>query len=584
MNLRSLFLACALLMFVSAPKLVSAQTIPITFTDDLQTARGLSPNGLTSTIELSLSDCQSKPPLSVAFTWIQAPTTGATETEDLFFARTNQCLDGTMDGAQFLKGTTQGQARNIGGTGAESYPITMGLTVQDVFNYGATALNATPVTGTPTCSNSIDTAVFLCVKINESNTTINSTPIFGVVQFHLFTKPPTTPAMVTASPLSGALTVNWTIPTSSTLPPHYIVTATDTTNAANVFKSQLLSSSSQTPSAQISGLTNNVSYSVVVQSVDDAGINLNNSDSNRSDPSTAVVATPQSVIGFFQTYAADGGQEQGGCATGGGTWLALLAALCLTRRKRRVVRTLLGLTLLSASTARAADPSLEIQTVTQATRESSPRHYTIQLDLGPYGVNVDSESSLHGQTPYAQFFGTRKPLLTRIEADVDFFDKFGRASIGVAFGFWQAIGKARTKTGDVSLDTELLNLYPLSLLLIYRADFLYERFGIPLVPYAKLGYGVVKYSDLTDGNTTTFTTPSGKVINSGGWARGIQYAVGVQFILDAIDTARAASLDQDFGINSTSIFFELGQTHWQGANGGLNLGGNTISGGFLVAF
>ncbi|HET6440656.1 MAG TPA: hypothetical protein VFG59_21530 [Anaeromyxobacter sp.] len=77
----------------------------------------------------------------------------------------------------------------------------------------------------------------------------------------------------------------------------------------------------------ISGLTNNVTYSVVVYGLTSA--------ENPSDASNAEPGTPIPTDDFWQHYHAVGGREQGGCGgpAGAAAILAALSLLALRRRK-----------------------------------------------------------------------------------------------------------------------------------------------------------------------------------------------------------------------------------------------------------
>jgi len=82
---------------------------------------------------------------------------------------------------------------------------------------------------------------------------------------------------------------------------------------------------------EVDGLQNAVTYEVRAQAEDGAG-----NDSDFSDPTTG---TPQALLGFWDQYRADGGQDAGGCTQVGGhpIWLfaAVPAALSWLRRRRR---------------------------------------------------------------------------------------------------------------------------------------------------------------------------------------------------------------------------------------------------------
>ena len=75
-------------------------------------------------------------------------------------------------------------------------------------------------------------------------------------------------------------------------------------------------------------------YSVVVQTYDNSGINADFSDANVSS-STPIEGTPVAALDFLQIYADDGGSGQG-CATGGVPLLAMIGlgiSLAATGRK-----------------------------------------------------------------------------------------------------------------------------------------------------------------------------------------------------------------------------------------------------------
>jgi hypothetical protein len=78
----------------------------------------------------------------------------------------------------------------------------------------------------------------------------------------------------------------------------------------------------------IENLVNEQTYTVVVYGMDDAG--------NASVPSAAVTGAPVPTDGFWEHYANEGGQEQGGCSSHGAqVWLAALPLLLLVLLRRR---------------------------------------------------------------------------------------------------------------------------------------------------------------------------------------------------------------------------------------------------------
>lgn len=80
-------------------------------------------------------------------------------------------------------------------------------------------------------------------------------------------------------------------------------------------------------SIQLSGLTNGVTYAVLLLAKDAAG--------NQSTNSNAMSGTPVPSFGFFSTYHNDGGDTAGGCAAAPAGACPLLALGWVARRRRQ---------------------------------------------------------------------------------------------------------------------------------------------------------------------------------------------------------------------------------------------------------
>lgn len=217
-------------------------------------------------------------------------------------------------------------------------------------------------------------------------------------------------------------------------------------------------------------------------------------------------------------------------------------------------------------------------------RLRSDQRFAVELRLGPYRPDVDSEFEGSGRTPYRDFFGSSRRLLTQIEVDYQIYRGFGSAGVGLAFGYFSATGNnlLESPVGEESADTSKLKLYPFALSGVYRFDVLFERYGIPLVPYGKLGFDYVVWS-ITNGNGDV-PHSSGGVGQGGTW--GWHAAAGLQLVLDFFEPDAARQLDSETGINHTHLFVELG--HWDvsgfGQSGKLHVGDTTWMAGLLVEF
>ena len=204
-------------------------------------------------------------------------------------------------------------------------------------------------------------------------------------------------------------------------------------------------------------------------------------------------------------------------------------------------------------------------------RESfrTPQRFALELRFGPYSPEVDSE--FDGKTPHRDFFGKKRRLMTQVELEYQFFRKFGSAAVGVSVGYFrenanapeEPVGGAMIDLDKRSGDNSRFSLYPIALLGVYRADQLFRRFGVPVVPYAKLGLNYTIWS-IYDANDKV-VSPTGALAGRGrGGTRGWQAAVGVSLVMDFLDPGAARSLDSETGINHTHLFFELAKFNGSG--------------------
>jgi hypothetical protein len=341
-----------------------------------------------------------------------------------------------------------------------------------------------------------------------------------------------------------------------------------------------------TNSVRVHGLVNGQSYQVAVVAI---GV-----DATPSAPSAAAEGTPGPTNGFQDVYQQQGGTAQAGCAVAGasrpgaGALAALAAALALAigrrRRARASVLVLVAVALPCASARAEADsvPASFPQSLT-ATQEptpvASPQAWNLELRFGPYKPDVDSEFSARGSAahPYADVFGSSNRLMMQIEIDRQVLRRLGGTwAVGVAVGYFRASGAAlaadlKTPSGDQTG----LRLIPLSAALVYRAESLRERFGSPLVPYAKVGLDCTLWQ-MTD---TSKASADGRTF---GW----HAAAGVSLDLSFLDPEAARAMDRESGINQTALFFEGARYSIDGFGSGtaLHVGDTTWFAGLMLAF
>ena len=212
----------------------------------------------------------------------------------------------------------------------------------------------------------------------------------------------------------------------------------------------------------------------------------------------------------------------------------------------------------------------------------SPQHFALELRFGPYRPDIDSEFGGRS-TPHKDFFGSGRKLMSQIEFDYQFLRHVGSAAVGVGLGYFSQSGKNPGQDNQLTDDSSTLRLIPISVSGVYRFDLLFERYGIPLIPYGKIGLDYVIWT-VTNGNGDVPDDPVGG--RGEGGTLGWHAAVGLSLVLDFLDPVSAHQFDVEMGVNHTHLFAELG--HWDvsglGMANRLRVGDTTWVGGLLFEF
>ncbi|MFO0724511.1 MAG: MXAN_2562 family outer membrane beta-barrel protein [Myxococcota bacterium] len=218
---------------------------------------------------------------------------------------------------------------------------------------------------------------------------------------------------------------------------------------------------------------------------------------------------------------------------------------------------------------------------------SAPAHAERPKPTGAFGLGFEvkggpyipdmakDDASGAGDAAFRQVFGKNggsvspNPLFS-VGLDLQLFRKVGTAGVGFGFGFMQFVGRGYFKTsGTRSLDTSVLNLAPLELTLFYRFDWLSDKTGIPLVPYARGGL-VYDLWWVTNGTgdiaRVTGATAADDVIARGG-KFGATGKVGVAILLNFLEPEAARNLNETTGIRGTYVFGELSVSSVNGFGG-----------------
>lgn len=256
--------------------------------------------------------------------------------------------------------------------------------------------------------------------------------------------------------------------------------------------------------------------------------------------------------------------------------------------------------------------------------ENAPRNYessqrfAVEIKFGPYSPNIDASPGLHGNHPFADLFPpnagkTRPPgrLLTQVEFDYQFLRKpWGNLGIGNTAGYYRRTTHSFAYNSDPTTgnptqactvgsdtnacmrsgDTTALNIVPLSIMAVYRFDYLARRFKVPFVPYFKIGLAYYVWWIENGGGFLSISqyTPAGSTSSQGGWGGTLGWVMnpGGAFLLDVLDPTAAKVIDAELGINHTYLFceFHYADISGFGAANKLNLSDTTLNAGLAFEF
>jgi hypothetical protein len=184
-------------------------------------------------------------------------------------------------------------------------------------------------------------------------------------------------------------------------------------------------------------------------------------------------------------------------------------------------------------------------------QSESEQDAAYELRFGRYVPEVDSELN---STPFQDTFGGATRFIIGAEGDWQLLriPHFGTLGPGFGFGITKFTAKAAFTDGSgISASDTRLWIAPMYLVGVARADVFMRDFKIPLVPYAKLGFGYGLWWS-SDGDKTPKV--NGKV--GRGASYGLTYALGGMFLLDVLDPDDAVTADGLTGINNSYLFME----------------------------
>jgi hypothetical protein len=233
---------------------------------------------------------------------------------------------------------------------------------------------------------------------------------------------------------------------------------------------------------------------------------------------------------------------------------------------------------LLGGTARAdeARPVALTQAEEQKSFES-PRDFYLEFNGGRYTPRVDSAAGLNG-TPYQDIFGNKKMWIFGAEFDWEIWSGFGTVAAGLAVDYSVVYGHGIVAlTRATAPDLTILRAIPIRLLGVYRLDVFARRWGVPLIPFGKVGLSdTIWWINDGTGGIARFQDGNAQDRALGGkW--GYELAAGLALELNWIDSNLSRELDQEFGVNSVNLQAQYARiTADNFGRGGIDLTANTF--------
>ena len=256
----------------------------------------------------------------------------------------------------------------------------------------------------------------------------------------------------------------------------------------------------------------------------------------------------------------------------------------------------LALVLFASGRAHAQTPYWEQQTGDSADTTEPPApdqvKWHVGVRLGPYTPAIDAQAGVTnsaGQGPYQAMFGGYS-IMPMIDVDRFLWTGFGQVGVGISLGYMGKSAHAWLDGSDPNDpdrgrspgDTNSFRLIPLQLTGIYRFSYLDDEYGIPIVPYARAGFGYyVWWITAPDGDFAKVcngggTEPMCSQNTAAGASLGVVGSIGLAIRAERIDAAAAQSM-RESGIQHAGFFAEInaGKVDGFGSSSKLSVGDTT---------
>jgi hypothetical protein len=173
----------------------------------------------------------------------------------------------------------------------------------------------------------------------------------------------------------------------------------------------------------------------------------------------------------------------------------------------------------------------------------SPERFIIETRFGPYKTDRIDLPAFHS------FFSDDSGPALGIELDVIAYrlDDLVYVTGGGGIATMHFTGNTLDmETEQATSEENDFSIMPLELLASVRIDALPRKLGIPFILTGKIGYEWARWS-----------TDSGSQEDANGWSVGLTYGAQLALDLDTFEPRAARSMDEEWGINHSFLFFEL---------------------------
>jgi len=227
-----------------------------------------------------------------------------------------------------------------------------------------------------------------------------------------------------------------------------------------------------------------------------------------------------------------------------------------------------------------------------ANEEDPKGYWGVEMRFGAYDLeDIDGENFQDGIKPFQEVFGHDQQFMFQLSVERYLWRGFGTVGLQASFGHMLVKGKGVITRDDgyepAPAEPVEFNVMPFKLHAVYRASFIEEKWGVPLIPYVKAGLNYYLWWVMDNRDKIARSTDSDghRAIGIGG-TFGLEAMVGLAFSLDWIDPGSARSFQLEIGIKNTYLFFEYGYAWMTDFNAGnsFDLSDDYFMGGLMFEF